>query len=72
MMFIGNELVCGSNARFEICMVFDRYSAYVFVDKNSNTGLVDYVKNIEGSGFTAPPVSNTMNAVLPTICRLFC
>lgn len=42
-MLIGNDLAGGSNAKFEICMMSARYSAYTLVDKKVNTGLVDYM-----------------------------
>jgi hypothetical protein len=70
-MLIGNGLIGGTNANFEIVMMSAKCSACVLVDKKVNTGLVYYIKNIEGSAFPAPPVANSVNTVCTKVSSLF-
>jgi hypothetical protein len=59
-MLIGNDLIGGPNAKFQIMMMNSQCSAYVLMDRKGNTGLVHYVKNIEGAAYPAPPVANVV------------
>lgn len=70
-MLIGNDLIGGINAKFEIVMMSAKCSAYVLVDKKGNTGLVHYIKNIEGAAYPAPPVANSVNTVHRNVSNLF-
>ena len=70
-MLIGNDLVGGVNAKFEIVMMSAKCPAYVLADKKGNTGLVHYIKNIEGAAYPAPPVANSVNTVNSSVSKLF-
>lgn len=70
-MLIGNDLIGGINAKFEVVMMSAKCSAYVLVDKKGNTGLVHYIKNIEGAAYPAPPVANSVNTVHTNVSNLF-
>lgn len=70
-MLLGNDLIGGINAKFEIVMMSAKCSAYVLADKKGNTGLVHYIKNIEGAAYPAPPVANSVNTVHSNVSNLF-
>lgn len=52
---LGNDVVGGVNAKFNVVMMSSACSAYILVDKKGNTGIVHYIKNIEGAAYPAPP-----------------
>jgi hypothetical protein len=52
-------------------MMSAKCSAYVLADKKGNTGLVHYIKNIEGAAYPAPPVANSVNTVNSSVSKLF-
>lgn len=55
VLLLGNDLIGGPNAKFEIVTMSSSCSAYLLMDKAGNTGVVHYVKNIEGAAYPAPP-----------------
>ena len=61
-MLLGNDLIGGPNARFEIVTMSAAHSAYLLTDKKGNTGIVHYLKNIEGAAYPQPPITNQVQA----------
>ena len=59
-MLLGNDVIGGLNSKLEIVTMNARFSAYFLADKKGNTGLVHYIKNIEGAAYPAPPVINVV------------
>ena len=72
VLLFGNDLIGGPNAKFEILAMNAGHCAYVLSDKKGNTGIVHYLKNIEGAAFPSPPITNTVNAaVTSSVAQLF-
>lgn len=57
-MLLGNDAIGGPNAKLQIAGLNSECCAYTLYDRKGNTGVVHYLKNIEGAAFPAPPVSN--------------
>ena len=60
VMLLGNDLLGGPNAKFQIVMMCATHSAYLLCDNKGATGVVHYLKNVEGANFPVPPVANTV------------
>ncbi len=60
VMLLGNDMIGGPNAKVSIIMMSAMYSAYVLCDRKGTTGIVHYIKNIEGAAFPAPPLTNNV------------
>ena len=57
-MLLGNDFMGGPNAKLQIVAMCSTHSAYFLCDKMGNTGVVHYIKNIEGAAFPAAPQVN--------------
>ena len=60
IILLGSDLIGGANSQFEICSCNSKISAYLLCDNDFNTGVVHYMKNIEGANYPAPPVANNV------------
>lgn len=55
VLLLGNDLIGRPNAKLEIIRMSSACSAYLFMDRIGNTGVVHYVKHIKGAAYPPPP-----------------